>query len=134
MIATKPPLLLDGAHNPAGARSLRAFLDEHCRAPITLIFGVMSDKDITEIAAILFPAASVVVATSIGNARAASAALIAERAPGAGYQPICAVSAAQALEEARLSTPPDGLICACGSLYLIGEIKRAIGADANAYQ
>jgi dihydrofolate synthase/folylpolyglutamate synthase len=134
VIATPPPLLLDGAHNPAGARSLRAFLDEHCRVPITLIFGVMADKDITEIAAILFPAARVVIATSIANTRAASAALIAARAPGVGYQLICAGSAAQALEEARLSTPPDGLICACGSLYLIGEIKRAISADANAHQ
>lgn len=126
MVPTQPPLLLDGAHNPAGARSLRAFLDEHCPAPITLIFGAMSDKDITEIAAILFSVASVVIATSIANQRAADAAMIAEQAPGVGYQLICASSVAQALTEAEYATPPGGLICACGSLYLIGEIKKAI--------
>jgi len=127
LIANDPPLLLDGAHNPAGARSLRAFLDEYCQVPITLIFGVMSDKEITEIAAILFPVASVVIATSIANQRAADAALIAEQAPGVGYQLICASSVAQALAEAQYVTPPGGLICVCGSLYLIGEIKQAIG-------
>jgi dihydrofolate synthase/folylpolyglutamate synthase len=126
MIADEPPLLLDGAHNVAGARVLRAFLDEHIRAPITLIFGIMADKEITEIAVILFPVASVVIATSIANARAADASLIAESAPGVGYQLICAESAAQALAEARRCTPSSGLICACGSLYLIGEIKRAV--------
>jgi dihydrofolate synthase/folylpolyglutamate synthase len=129
--ATEPPLLLDGAHNPAGARSLRAFLDEHCPVPVTLIFGVMADKDIAELAAILFPAASVVIAVGIANERAASAALIAASAPGVGYQLICAGSAIEALAEAQRATPPGGVICVCGSLYLIGEIKRALKEEAK---
>src|SRR5205823_12571064 len=38
-----PALLFDGAHNPAGAEALRAYLDEFVHAPITLVFGAMSD-------------------------------------------------------------------------------------------
>jgi dihydrofolate synthase/folylpolyglutamate synthase len=127
--AMGPPLLLDGAHNPAGARSLRAFLDEHCHVPLTLIFGVMADKEIGEIAAILFPAAQVVIATRIANERAAEADLIADCAAGASYQLIRSDSTAQALAEARRLTPSDGLICACGSLYLIGEIKQLLNVE-----
>jgi dihydrofolate synthase/folylpolyglutamate synthase len=127
LVAGEPPLLLDGAHNPAGARSLRAFLDEHCPAPVTLIFGIMLDKAIAEIAAILFPAATTVIVTAVANERAAAPALIASLAPSLGYQLICADNVAQALSAARRLTPPGGLICACGSLYLIGEIKLAVG-------
>ena len=126
MLATKPPLLLDGAHNPAGARSLRAFLDEHGRVPLTFIFGAMGDKDIAEIAAILFPAARVVVATRVANERAAHATVIAAQADGLDCQVICTASVAEALAEARRLTPVNGLICACGSLYLIGEIKKIL--------
>ncbi len=127
MVTNQGPLLLDGAHNPAGARALRDFLKEHYRMPITLIFGSMADKAIAEIAAILFPVARTVVITSIADARAASSAAIAAQVGGIGYQLICASNAAQALTVARRFTPPEGLICACGSLYLIGELKKTIG-------
>src|SRR5438132_923144 len=88
MMDAAPPLLLDGAHNPAGARSLRAFLDEYCPVPVTLIFGAMADKAIAEIAAILFPTAGVVIATRLANERAAAPALIAALAPDSGSQVI----------------------------------------------
>src|SRR5687767_5753413 len=50
LIDGSPPMLLDGAHNPAGACVLRQFLDEHVDGPITLIFGAMKDKRLDEIA------------------------------------------------------------------------------------
>ncbi len=127
LVTDQRPLLLDGAHNPAGARALRDFLDEHYRIPITLLFGSMADKAIAEVAAILFPAARTVVVTSIADTRAASSAAIAAQVLGIGYQLICAGNVAQALSLARRLTPPEGLICACGSLYLIGELKKTIG-------
>ena len=53
---SQAPLLLDGAHNAAGARALRDFLDEHFHLiPITIIFGAMADKAIGEMSEILFP-------------------------------------------------------------------------------
>ena len=46
----QPSLLFDGAHNPAGAQALRAFLDEFVKRPVTLVFGAMNDKRLEEIA------------------------------------------------------------------------------------
>jgi len=126
LVAGVPALLLDGAHNPAGARVLRDFLDEHCSGrPITLIFGAMSDKAIVEISTILFPVAATVIATRIANPRSADPAEIAALA-GAGQPRLVAEDSTRALAEARRLTPPDGLICACGSLYLVGELRRAL--------
>ena len=39
LIEHKPPFLLDGAHNPAGCRALREYLDELASRPLTLVFG-----------------------------------------------------------------------------------------------
>jgi len=68
-IDDRPPLLLDGAHNRAGARILRAYLDEFWQGPLTLIFGAMADKDVAGMASELFGAAETIVLTrEIGRA------------------------------------------------------------------
>src|SRR6185503_15041956 len=70
-------ILLDGAHNAAGAAALRAYLDEKVRREnrsITLIFGAMVDKQLDEMAAALFPVAGRLILTQPANARAAKAA------------------------------------------------------------
>jgi dihydrofolate synthase/folylpolyglutamate synthase len=126
LIATEPAILLDGAHNPAGALVLREFLDEFVTVPITMIFGVMSDKALAEIAETLFPAAQIVIATRIGNPRAAAPQVIAQIINQTGLKSVTAESAAEALAAARRITPADGLICVCGSLYLTGEMKQAL--------
>ncbi|HZS07950.1 MAG TPA: folylpolyglutamate synthase/dihydrofolate synthase family protein [Blastocatellia bacterium] len=121
-----PRILLDGAHNPAGARVLRDFLDEYCHAPVTLIFGVMSDKAVLEIAETLFPVAGTAIATHIDNPRATDPRVIAETVAGHGWDVRVTDSVAEALATALKATPPGGLVCACGSLYLIGEIQKLL--------
>src|SRR5260370_27417773 len=69
LIPGSPALLLDGAHNPAGAESLRVFLNEFGQQPLTVIFGAMRDKRLEQMAETLFPAADNLVLTSIGNPR-----------------------------------------------------------------
>jgi dihydrofolate synthase / folylpolyglutamate synthase len=115
-------LLLDGAHNVDGARALREFLDEHFRSsPITIIFGAMADKAIGEMSDILFPAANQVIATHVANSRAAEPGAIAE----ASHRDVIHVeNPVEALDEALRVTPPDGLIVVCGSLFLVGEVRR----------
>ena len=66
----RPPLLLDGAHNPAAARALARYLDTLDR-PVTLVFGAMKDKRVAAMARTLFPRARRVVLTSVGGPRAA---------------------------------------------------------------
>ena len=54
LIPHQPPFLIDGAHNPAGAESLRTYLDEFAERPLTLVFGAMRDKQLDLIGEILF--------------------------------------------------------------------------------
>jgi dihydrofolate synthase/folylpolyglutamate synthase len=131
MFEGRPSLLLDGAHNAAGARALRAFLDEFISVPVTLLFGAMRDKALGEIAAALFPAASRLIFTQPANARSATPEEIARAAAtttsGIDSSRIRLVSSpAEALEIARRETPPTGLILVAGSLYLVGEIMSML--------
>jgi dihydrofolate synthase/folylpolyglutamate synthase len=121
-------MLFDGAHNAAGARALRAFLDEFVREPVTLIFGAMRDKDLTEIATTLFPVAAHLILTQVANPRSATLETLSGLVPhGLDSSRISfAPSANEALSMARAQTEPAGLIFVTGSLYLIGEVQSII--------
>jgi dihydrofolate synthase/folylpolyglutamate synthase len=123
--AGNPLILFDGAHNPAGAQALRSFLDEFIKMPITLIFGAMRDKDLSEIAATLFPVAQHLILTEPSNPRAATLDVLARLVPRGfdSSRVTLAPSAREALRAARAQTPPTGIICVTGSLYLIGEVQ-----------
>ena len=117
------PVLVDGAHNPAGAETLRNFLAEnYAGVPITLIFGAMADKSTVEMAEVLFPVAQHLILTKAHNPRAASPQSIAEQTKTLRQDVICTEHLAEALAEAARITPADGLIVVCGSLYLAGEL------------
>ena len=127
LIGKDPAFLLDGAHNPAGCESLRDYLNKFAPRPLTLVFGAMRDKQLERIGEILFPLANVLVLTSVENPRSASIETlrsIADRA--ARGKVVEARSSSEALEIARTNTPPEGLICIAGSLYLIGEVRPAL--------
>jgi len=118
-----PPLLLDGAHNPAGARALAEYL--RGLPPFVLLFGVMGDKDVPDLARRLFPLAAEVVLTRPRVSRAASAATIARRAGalarGAWRCRDTRTALARARKEARALGPGSPVVVA-GSLYLVGEV------------
>jgi dihydrofolate synthase/folylpolyglutamate synthase len=122
-----PPFLLDGAHNPAGAQALRAYLQESAYSSLTLVFGAMRDKKLAEIAECLFPLADCLILTTVENPRSASletlASLTKRFARGTVIQ---TTSSAEAVRTAIAQTPKDGLICVTGSLYLLGEIRPMI--------
>ena len=125
LIDDQPAVLLDGAHNPAGARALRAYLDEFWRgATITLVFGAMNDKDIDRMALELFDAARTIVLTRVRDSRAADNARLGTAALRSSRNVIFAETVRQALSWARSVTAPDGLVCVAGSLHLVGEVKR----------
>lgn len=126
LIDDRPMVLLDGAHNPAGARALRAYLDEFWHCPITLVFGAMNDKDIDRMAAELFDVARTIVLTRVRDNRAADSARLGASALRSSRNVIFAETVRQALSWARSVTPHDGLLCVAGSLHLVGEVKRLL--------
>jgi dihydrofolate synthase/folylpolyglutamate synthase len=123
-------MLLDGAHNPAGARALRAYLDEFEGRKVTLVFGAMRDKALAELGSVLFPFAERLVLTEPRSPRAATVEELLRAVPAEDppHSVALAPSAADALTLARAQTPTGGTICVTGSLYLVGEIKALLAA------
>jgi len=129
LIDGEPSVLLDGAHNPAGAEALRDYLDEFGRHPLTLVFAAMSDKQLDRIGETLFPLADHLILTTLDNPRAASVQTLEAIATECATQftrgsiTKCK-TIPDAIETARRVTPRQGMICVTGSLYLIGEWKK----------
>jgi dihydrofolate synthase/folylpolyglutamate synthase len=127
----KPDILFDGAHNAASAGALRDYLDEFVKAPVTLVFGAMRDKDLEEMAATLFPSAHHLILTQLENPRAASVESLARVVPShfAMDKITLTSSPDEAMRAAREQTPSHGMICVTGSLYLVGEIMKIEDQD-----
>jgi dihydrofolate synthase/folylpolyglutamate synthase len=127
LIQHEPAFLIDGAHNPAGAKSLRDYLNEFAARPLTLVFGAMRDKQLEQMAEILFPCADTLILTTIKNPRSASIERLQEVADRfARGRVLTNESSSAALRIAEAETPPEGLICIAGSLYLVGELRPLI--------
>jgi dihydrofolate synthase/folylpolyglutamate synthase len=117
-----PEVVLDVAHNPAGAWALRSALSTFYEdRPLTFIFGAMRDKAIREIANIIFPLADRVIAVQAENPRAASPQEIAELGAHAQTDILQAKSVSEALERARVLAGNQGVIVITGSIYIVGE-------------
>jgi dihydrofolate synthase / folylpolyglutamate synthase len=127
LIPHQPDFLIDGAHNPAGAESLRSYLDEFVSQPLTLIFGAMRDKQLDEIGEILFPRADLLILTEVDNRRTATIDALRPIAQRFSRTWIIETHSSQtALQLALEHTPANGLICVAGSLYLVGELRPQI--------
>ncbi len=123
-------LILDGAHNPAGARALALSLREHFGdAALTLVLSILRDKDAPAIMAELTPRARRVVLTASSNPRAVSPGdLRAALSPGVREVAIAATPPEALALAAR--APGTHNICVAGSLSLIGDVLRVLaGGD-----
>ena len=130
-VAVRPDIVLDGAHNPAGARALAAYLDRFYAGRVAgLIFGAMRDKALQEIGGILFPRARRVLATAPAQTRAARPETIVAMADHPDIRAVPDLASALAL--AREEAGPDDAIVIAGSLFLVGEAERLFGGAAAA--
>jgi dihydrofolate synthase/folylpolyglutamate synthase len=120
-VAVNPEIILDGAHNPAGARALAAYLDRfYDPGRVWLIYGAMRDKAVAEMAAILFPRARHVIATAPAQARALRPETLRDLTD---HDSVCvAPDLTSALVLAREAAPEDAIFIT-GSLFLVGEAR-----------
>ncbi|HEX6822483.1 MAG TPA: folylpolyglutamate synthase/dihydrofolate synthase family protein [Candidatus Sulfotelmatobacter sp.] len=126
--AAWPEVVLDVAHNPAGAWALRSVLSErYGDRPLIFVFGAMRDKAISEIAEILFPIADRVIATQPENPRAATPEEIRQAAGRTGAEIDCIAAVPAAMERGRQTALPDGVMVVTGSIYLVGETMQVWG-------
>ncbi|MFO0705573.1 MAG: folylpolyglutamate synthase/dihydrofolate synthase family protein [Nitrospira sp.] len=130
LVDRHPAVLLDGAHNPAAAAVLAAYLAEwlaaHPHARLILVLGMMRDKDARGFVEPLRSLVSEVVLTQAELARSASAGEL-RQAVGDRFA-VCheAPTAGDALALARSRAADHDLICVTGSLMLVGEVQASV--------
>ena len=124
-----PEVVLDGAHNPAGVEVLLRALDtDFAGRPVHLVFGVFADKDSEPMMRALFPRCDQVILTPIDNPRSRNPASYVElaRTLAPGVEVTVASSARAALEAAKATCPPGGLVLVAGSLFLVGQLRAVL--------
>ena len=125
-----PEIVLDVAHNPAGAWALRSALSERYEdRPLIFVFGALRDKAISEMTEILFPLAERVIATRPENPRAAPPEEIQQAASRTGVEIEAVEDVQQAVERARTLAGPRAVVVITGSIYLVGEVMRSVGVE-----
>jgi len=126
-------ILFDGAHNVSGAKALREYLDEFIKQPITMVFGAMKDKDLKEIAGILFPKAEFLILTKPDNPRSMETEELLKFVPEHFDKNnlIITKTVEEALKSARNISSENNLICITGSLYLVGEAQKFLNNESE---
>jgi dihydrofolate synthase/folylpolyglutamate synthase len=125
----RPYIILDGAHNPSGARALRTGLELYYERYLAggrrcLLFGVMRDKEIEAIAAALFSWFDELFFTKPDYYRACEPEALLKLASRYAKPARAIVPADEAFLQAREGLSERDLLCVTGSLYLVGELLR----------
>lgn len=128
-----PRVIIDGAHNPAAARRLGQFLKGAGYASLTLLLGIMHDKDIAGICRELVPLASKIILTRPQTSRAALPEEIfhllqSQSMLGASSKVWTIDYLPRALQFALALTGSEDLLCLTGSLYTVGEAMVILDA------
>ena len=123
-------VLIDAAHNPAGAEALASYLKDTSSPRLPIVFAAMGDKDVAGMITALVPVASMFVATTVPHSRARPAdemaAEIRKHAPGVH---VIAVAPPEAAVARALEHSPK--VAAAGSIYMVGPLRaRLIEAGA----
>jgi dihydrofolate synthase/folylpolyglutamate synthase len=120
-VSERPEIILDGAHNPAAARALAAYIERFYGARrVRLIYGAMRDKALAEVGGILFPQAQEVILTAPRQSRA----IAPEALRGVVDHPNLRVAAH--IEDALEMPPGDAVTFITGSLFLVAEARAIL--------
>jgi dihydrofolate synthase/folylpolyglutamate synthase len=124
VVSRQPLVLLDGAHNPAGARALAAaLLEEFVVDRRTVVVACLADKDIRGILQGLAPATGRLVVTTNRSPRAAPAERLRKEAEALGLHAEVAPDVATAVSQAIDSADETEAVVVTGSLYTVGEAR-----------
>jgi dihydrofolate synthase/folylpolyglutamate synthase len=119
IVRRDPDIILDGAHNPSGARALARYIERfYADKRVCLIYAAMRDKAVEEVAAILFPMAGTVIATAPAQSRAVRPEVIRQFGDN--------VVAAPRLADALKLIGDAEAVFVTGSLFLVGEARSLL--------
>lgn len=126
-IDATPPILIDGAHNLMSARVLGRYLrDDLAGEDITLVIGILDDKPYPSILHSLLPHCRRVVLTEPKIDRKLPPENFFNLARALVQDTEIVRDVGDAVRHALQITPPDGMVCIAGSLYVVGEAKQAL--------
>ncbi len=121
-VASDPDIIVDGAHNPAGARALAAYIRRFFSSePVRIVYGAMRDKAVDEVIGTLFPLAAEVVVTAPGQPRALNPESLAAVAEHSNLRIAANIADAVAMARERPMTT-----FVTGSLFLVGEARALL--------
>jgi dihydrofolate synthase/folylpolyglutamate synthase len=125
-----PFVILDGAHNPAGMKMARRTLEEVFPGKkVVMVFSACSDKDIPAIVREIAPAVERMIVTRHSvKERVADTATIAVECRKHCWHVEVEEDVRKALASARAAAGKDGVVLVAGSLYLVGDVKRALAS------
>ena len=127
VVRREPLVVMDGGHNPQCMAALVENIADYLSdRPLTVLTGVMGDKDYAHMYTPLLPYTARFITVTPDNPRALPAQELASYLTPLGKPVTACGSVADGAALALDSTPPDGAILCCGSLYLMGEAEAAL--------
>jgi dihydrofolate synthase/folylpolyglutamate synthase len=133
LVARKPDIYLDGAHNPASAQKLAATIRGMRRAygRTVLVIGILGDKDCQGITSALVPLADHVVVTKPRYSRAMDVRELATEIRKLHGSVETAETVKEAIAAAGKAASPDDLVLITGSLYVVGDARAALHPEPD---
>ncbi|HWQ06086.1 MAG TPA: folate family ECF transporter S component [Feifaniaceae bacterium] len=123
-----PIFIADGGHNPQGVSAAAESLKAHFPGrKITFLLGIMADKDIPHMIEEIGPIAEEFVTVTPNNPRAMQAEDLAQLLQRHGLTAIACKNVQEGVALALEKAGTDGIVCALGSLYLLGDVRTALG-------
>jgi len=126
VLARRPLVVIDGAHNPQAAAALAAAVAPiRCRRTL-LVLGLLADKELDSVLASLLPLADEVFVTTPKSVRALAPDVVAARAAALGARVRTIADPHVAVSEAVAAAAAEDLVLVTGSLYLIGDVRSEL--------
>lgn len=127
LVRRSPDVLLDGGHNPQCMEALAGALGKlYPEKKLIFLTGVLADKDWRAMMAELLPLAKEFYTITPDSPRAMPAQALAEYLSGQGVKAVPCETVWDGLDQALAAAGPQDVVCACGSLYMIGEVRRLL--------
>ena len=124
-ISENPLFIIDGAHNEDGALSLAKAIDKNFKdRNLTLLIGMLEDKDIDSVLDILIPKFNKVITTTPDNPRAIDSSKLKDKILRHTDNVVDKKNIEKALNYTLESSSDNDVIISAGSLYMIGSIRR----------
>lgn len=134
VISEQPAIVLDSAHNRDSALRLRIALDDYFPGrPVTMVFGASADKDVRGMFLELSPRISRLILTQSDHPRAEDPEALAQVAESFGWQPESVAPVAEAMQRAASTSPPEHVLLATGSLFVVGSALAAWDAQRSEF-